>query len=110
PEAMWVWLHTIRQNGTTLLSSPMPKKPRHAAPSGGSLSPTTRNTPARITAARPTRSVTMVSGGSAASATPAKKNELPHSTDMASSIAHSSPVIAWWIGPDAAARVDIAEV
>ena len=46
-----------------------------------------------IAAARPTRSTTMVSGGSSLTAMPTKKNEPPHSTDNASSIAHSVGVM-----------------
>src|SRR5665213_1311955 len=94
PEAMWLWPHTTRQNGTTLLSRPMAKNARQARPSAGvSLSSTFR-----INAANPTRSNTMVNGGKVLIRTPAKKNEPPHRTDSSSSRAsHSLPFMRWLI-------------
>jgi hypothetical protein len=94
PEAICVWPHTMRQNGTTLLRSPIPRNAAQVLPSRGIRTPSTRSAARSIAAASPTRSATMVNGGSAFTAMPVKKNEPPHSTDKASSIAHSAAVIA----------------
>ena len=94
PLAMWCWPHTISTKGTTLLSSPMPKKAAQMRPSVGICCPSRRSTPSSVTAATATRSQTRVKEGSSRTATALKKNEPPHSTARASSMAHSRPPIA----------------
>jgi len=93
PLAMWVWPHTIRENGMTLLSRPMPKKAAQSRTPRGIRCPVARTTTWRIKAARPTRRTTMVNGGSSFTAIPVKKNDPPQSTERASSKAHSRAVM-----------------
>ncbi len=67
----------------------MPAKASHIRGSRGIHCPMARMTTCRVRAARPTRSIMMVSGGSSLTATPMKKNDPPHSTERMSSMAHS---------------------
>ena len=68
----------------------MPRNAAQTRPSRGMATPRRRLTASRSRAARPTRSATMVKGGSSRTARAVKKNEPPQSTDRASSMAHSS--------------------
>ena len=88
-EAMWLWPHTIKQKGTTLLRRPMPKNAHQAARVPGMFMPSARTRTLRITAANPTRKNTMVNAGKLLTKMPTKKNEPPHNTDNRSSISHS---------------------
>ena len=97
PLAIWVWPQTIRQKGMMLLSRPMPKKARHTAHSRGRRRPMMRQTMRSAIAARLTRSVTMVTGGSSLTATPMKKKDPPHRIESATSIAHSRASICFCI-------------
>ncbi len=90
PLAMWCWPQTKRAKGTALLSSPMP---RNAAQSPGARGMRTRSAAQSTSAAMPTRATTMVKEGSSRTATPLKKNDPPHSTDSAKSMAHSTAPI-----------------
>ena len=51
----------------------------------------------KVTAAKPTRANTMVSGGSAETTNPTKKNELPQSTDNVNSIVQTLGLIVFSI-------------
>ena len=81
PLAMWVWPQKISVNGSALLRRPSTAKAGPARASGARLSPVTRAKTARIAAAMATRPSAKVSGGKSSTATLAKKNEPPHSTD-----------------------------
>ncbi|MNY29868.1 hypothetical protein D3C86_1639380 [compost metagenome] len=80
-----------------LFSRPMPKNARHTAPSRGRRRPMMRQTIRSAVAARVTRSVTMVTGGNSLTATPMKKNDPPHRSESATSIAHSRASICFCI-------------
>ena len=56
-----------------------------------------RQTMRSAIAARLTRSVTMVTGGSSLTATPMKKNDPPHRSESATSMAHSPASICFCI-------------
>ena len=68
----------------------MPKNSPHAFLSLGIDRPSAASSVHKARAAMPTRRTTIVSGVSSLTATATKKNELPHSTESAMSIAHSS--------------------
>jgi len=65
PEAMWLWPQTTRQNGTALLSRPIPENASHALRLPGIFIPSAFTNAFRITAANPTRRNTIVKGGNA---------------------------------------------
>ncbi len=73
---MWCWPQTISTKGTTLLSSPMPKKEAQTRPPVGIRCPSRRSTSSSVAAATATRIQTSVKEGSSRTATALKKNAL----------------------------------
>ncbi len=76
-------------NGTTLLRSARTEKAAHTRAPRGTATPIAAMTAPRTAAPKPTRSSTKVSGGSAATATLAKKNDPPHRIESETRRAHS---------------------
>jgi len=87
----------MRQNGTALLSSPIPENATQAVLVPGILMPRAITSTFKITAANPTRRNTIVKGGNVLIRTAAKKNEPPHRTDSNRSASHSPPFMRWLI-------------
>jgi hypothetical protein len=80
---------TNRPNGTALLRRPMPRNAAHTLARRGTARLSVATTSQSATAARPTRSATIVSAGRSPTAIPTKKNEPPHSSESRSSMIHS---------------------
>ncbi len=89
PLLICVCAQTMRLKGMRLLSTPMAAKADQLARSPGMVRPVACTRTLSATAARPTRASTTLSGGNSATATSAKKNEPPQSTDSVSSRLHS---------------------
>lgn len=89
PLAICACPQTISEKGMMLLGVPIARTARHAAALAGMAIPATVRNIASAAAASSTRSATMVKVGSPAMATPMKKNDPPHSTESATSIAQS---------------------
>ncbi len=87
PEAIWAWPQTMSENGTTLLSSPMPRKAAQTPGEPGMREPLAWMTAKRMTAASTTLQATTVRTGKSFTATALKKNEPPQRTDRMISIA-----------------------
>ncbi len=98
PEAIWLCPQTISENGIALLSTPMPRKASHTVRSRGSDFPAIRIAACSTSAAMATRENTITKGGNSRTATPLKKNDPPHRTESAISIAHSAGVIDVRVG------------
>ncbi len=77
----------------TLFIRPMTASAAHTPALAGTDCPVSSRAGHRRSAATPTRSSMMVSGGNPSTATLMKKNEPPHSTESTSSSAHSVPPI-----------------
>ena len=92
PEGSVPCAQTIRLKGIALLSRPMPRCARHAAPSRRIGNPCTAATSQRMAAPRPTRASTMDSGGHSRAAMPTKKKLPAQTVASASSSAQAREV------------------
>jgi hypothetical protein len=85
PLGMKVWPITIRENGMTLLSSPIATNGFQPATPLGRLIPCMRSSGSRMAAPKTTRRNTRVSGGNSRNAAPLKKNEPPQRIESTAS-------------------------
>jgi len=96
-ELICVCPHTIKQNGKALFKSPTTKRACQCCAVFGKGSLSASIMAHKPSAARPTRNVTIVSGGRYAIKTSTKKNEPPQSTDKMTNILMSATLICWLI-------------
>ena len=89
PPVISVCPQTIRVKGIRLLSAPMTKKARHSRAPRGSARPAARARASSASAPIATRANTTLSGGRPSSASSAKKNEPPQSSERVIRSAHS---------------------
>src|SRR6185295_9246970 len=89
PTVMNVCPAKMKVKGRTLFKSAMPKNGNQSAGDRGSAKPSDKKIGNSVMAARATRTRTQVGGGNSLTATPAKKNAPPQSSDRSQSRAQS---------------------